>query len=575
MADIPAATILNFFIFLSIPFVFAFIAQKIKVSAIVGYIVGGLLLGNSFVSTYSKEIINNFAYFGIILLLFAVGLEVNFSRLIYLKKYIVLGGFFQIIFSIATIFIVSLFFGFSFVKALLIGIALSSSSTTLVAKIIQDRGEEGSFIGELAMGILMFQDIAFIPFLIIFTTVTAGHISLLQLSGEIFVDLVKSTLIIAVLFYSGQKLIPKIFNRMARTSRELMNLFVIVFIFLITYLSTVLGIPILIGIFVAGVLVGQTLQHYHIFSEIRPLRDMLAVIFFIFIGMSIKLGLVFLVLPKILLFTILIIVVKGLVILLIFLFFRFHSKTAFTLAIYLFQIDEDAFILMSQSLSNRVFSQEEYAFIISSVLITLVITPILINSRDELYLNLRKLIKKILPFLENFITHRIDQDRSPIDAISIKDHVIICGYGRVGSYVGRALTLASVPFLAIDYNFNIVEKARKSGANIIYGDPTDMDILDYAQADEARILVIAVPGKFSQEAIVMNAKKLNPKIVVFTRVHREKDQGRMKDLGVDVIIQPEFEASLSIIRRILHWKGLDKEEIGRKVKRLKLEHGML
>jgi CPA2 family monovalent cation:H+ antiporter-2 len=508
-------------------------------------------------------------------LLFAVGLEVNFSRLIYLKKYIVLGGFFQIIFSIATIFIVSLFFGFSFVKALLIGIALSSSSTTLVAKIIQDRGEEGSFIGELAMGILMFQDIAFIPFLIIFTTVTAGHISLLQLSGEIFVDLVKSTLIIAVLFYSGQKLIPKIFNRMARTSRELMNLFVIVFIFLITYLSTVLGIPILIGIFVAGVLVGQTLQHYHIFSEIRPLRDMLAVIFFIFIGMSIKLGLVFLVLPKILLFTILIIVVKGLVILLIFLFFRFHSKTAFTLAIYLFQIDEDAFILMSQSLSNRVFSQEEYAFIISSVLITLVITPILINSRDELYLNLRKLIKKILPFLENFITHRIDQDRSPIDAISIKDHVIICGYGRVGSYVGRALTLASVPFLAIDYNFNIVEKARKSGANIIYGDPTDMDILDYAQADEARILVIAVPGKFSQEAIVMNAKKLNPKIVVFTRVHREKDQGRMKDLGVDVIIQPEFEASLSIIRRILHWKGLDKEEIGRKVKRLKLEHGML
>ncbi len=564
----------NFFLFLLIPFIFGLIARKLKTSTIVGYIIGGLFVGNIFSHIVSTEVIGNFAYFGIILLLFAVGLEIHFAHLIRLKKFIVIGGFFQIVFSILVIWVVSMLFRFNFLESFLIGIALSSSSTTLVAKIIQDRGEESSFIGEITMGVLMFQDIAFIPFLIIFTSITNKSVSFFPVTVSIIKSLVESCIIIIALFYLGQRIIPIVFNKIARMSRELLNLFIIVFIFFIAYLSLLLEVPILIGIFVAGVLLAQTMEHQHIFSEIRPLRDLLAVIFFVYIGMNIKLGTVLPQLPSILLFTCIVIVLKALVVLFTFLFLKFHSKPSFSLAMYLFQIDEDAFILMSSAYMNGVISYNNYLYIITAVLITLILTPIFIKNRDVFYKKTRGFIKRFLPFVERFIAYRIDRDQSPIDELQIKNHVVICGYGRIGSYIGKSLMMANIPFIAIDYNFLIVEHAKKEGVNIIYGDPSDLDILDYAQVDEALLLVLALPEKFTQEEIILNAKKLNPKIVIISRVHRESDQQRMKDLGVHVVIQPEFEASLSIIKRIYRWNNISPEDSAQKIKRLKLEHGL-
>ncbi len=575
MADIPAPQVFSFFLFLLCPFAFAVIAKKLKISSIVGYIIGGLVLGNLFGKFINISAIQSFAYFGIILLLFTVGLEVNFNRMMTAKKFIVIGGLLQLTLSVVFIAVTSLFFGFSAIQSFLIGIALSSSSTTLVAKIIQDRGEENSFIGEIAMGILIFQDIAFIPFLIIFTSITSSNISsIISLTWGIVKGVVESSVILGVLFYLGHRIIPKVFNRIARSSRELFNLFIILFIFFITAVSLVLKIPILIGVFVAGVLVGQTVEHYHIFSEVRPLRDLLAVIFFVFIGTNIKLGLITGLIPQIILFTVLVMLIKALILLFIFIFLKFHSRTSFTMSMYLFQIDEDAFILMSTALANAVFPFDRYLFVITSVLITLILTPIMIKHKDSLYLAIRRFTKKFLPFVGSFITHRIDRDLSPIDVLQIKNHVVICGYGRIGSYIGRSLMMANIPFIAIDYNFYIVERARQEGVHVIYGDPSDIDILDYAQVDEAAMLILALPEKFAQEAIILNAKKLNPNIYIISRVHREIDQRRMKDLGVHLVVQPEFEASLSIIKKIYLWRNLAKEDVVNKIRRLKLEHGL-
>lgn len=574
MTDIPLSVIFNFFLFLLFPFVFAALSKKMRLSPIVGYIIGGLLFGNLFTDTISSGTINNFAYFGIVLLLFTVGLEINFTHLIALKKYIILGGVFQLLLSILGITIVSLLFHFPLLESLLIGIAFSSSSTTLVAKIIQDRGEENSFVGEIAMGILMFQDIAFIPYLIIFTSITSRSMSFLPITVNIVKSLIESTIIIVVLFYLGRKIIPYVFNRIARASRELLNLFIILFIFFIVYISLLLKIPILIGVFIAGIFLAQTLEHYHIFSEVRPIRDILAVIFFVYIGMNIKVPLIISSLPSILMFTIVVVFIKAIIVLAIFLFMKFHSKTAFSLSLYLFQIDEDAFILMSSAYLNRVISLDHYLFVITSVLLTLVLTPILIKNKDSLYSFIRTITKKYLPFLEQFITYRIDRDQSPIDTLQIKNHIVICGYGRIGSYIGRSLMMANIPFVAIDYNFQIVERAKKEGVNIIYGDPSDLDILDYTQVEEALMIIIALPEKLAQETIVLNAKKLNSKIFIISRVHMEADQRRMKDLGVHLVVQPEFEASLSIIKKIYLLHKLPKEDIINKIRRLKIEHGL-
>ena len=574
MGEISFSLVSNFFLYLSIPFLMAMLAKKTKLSPLIGYIGGGLVIGNLFPAMATNEGIISFAYFGIVFLLFTLGLETNFGRILILKKFIVIGGFLQLFFSMLFVFLFSLLFKFSLLESFLIGIALSSSSTTIVAKIIQDRGEESSFIGEVAMGILIFQDIAFIPYLMIFTSITSNDISAWTVIKDTFIGLLKATVIITTLFYLGQKIIPKVFNKVARISRELFDLFIIVFIFFVVGLSIVLKIPTLIGAMVAGVLLAQTIEHYHIFSEIRPLRNLLGVIFFVYIGSHIQLGLVIPYLPSILLFTVGVIIIKALIVLIIFLILKFHSKTSFNLSMYLFQIDEDAFILMSSAYLSKVITQEKYLFVITSVLITFILTPIFINNKEKYYRTIREFIKKYIPFLEKFIAYRIDSNQSPIDTLEIKNHVVICGYGRIGSYIGRSLMLANIPYVAIDYNLFQVEKAKKQGANIIYGDPADIDILDYAQVDVATIIILAVPERSVQEAIVINARKLNKDIFIISRVHRQADQIRMKDMGANLVVQPEFEASLSIIKRIYHWHKLEKEDIINKIRRLKIEHGI-
>lgn len=571
MSEIPASFFFNFALYLLIPFIFALFFRRNKISPIIGYMLGGIVLSNFFDGLISKDIINGFAYFGIVFLMFTLGLEIQFDQMIALKRFIVFGGFLQVTVSLIAVAILSLVFGFTPIQALLIGIALASSSTSLVAKIIQDKGEEGSFYGELAMGILMFQDLAFIPFVIIFNSITSNTVSFGDVAVKVILDMLTSGVILWFAYYFGHKVAPIIFNRIAKTSRELLNLFIIMIIFAIAYISTLLHIPVLISMFVAGILVSQTLEHYHIFSQVRPLRDLLSVIFFIYIGTNIKIASVGFLLPRILLFAGAVMFAKAAVILIIFLFMRFHSKLAFYLSLYLFQIDEDAFILMSLALANRMFTQEEYLFVITTVMLSLLVTPFLLNNKERLYNGTKKLVHDRFPFLHAFVKHNIDRRDTPIDVLNIKDHVILCGYGRIGSYIGRAMMLSNIPFIAIDFNFQIVERAKKEGVNIIYGDPTDIDILDYAETEHAIALVTALPDRFSQETIILNARKLNRNLLIISRVHRSHDHKRMRDLGVRVVVQPEFEASLSIIRKLMLLKRVPKDEIVRKLQYFKLE----
>ncbi|MBI2052033.1 NAD-binding protein, partial [Candidatus Roizmanbacteria bacterium] len=352
-------------------------------------------------------------------------------------------------------------------------------------------------------------------------------------------------------------------------------LFVIIFIFLIIAISASFDIPVLIGAFIAGVLVSQSIEHYHIFSQIRPLRDLMAIVFFVFIGTHIQAQQAVVYIPQILLFSAFLIGAKMLVLLLVFLYFRFSTRMAFSLAVFLFQASENAFILLTLAFTNKIFTQEQYLFLISSVLLSLMLTPILINSKDAMYDVIRGFFKRYVPAIELFIKHRLDFDQSPLDVFDLKNHVVICGYGRIGSQVGKALSLANIPFIAIDYNFHTIEKAKKDGVTAIYGDPTDFDVLDFAEVEHASALVSAVPSKFDQERVVLNAKKLNPKIVLISRVHNEKDRQRMKDLGVHAVVSPEIEASLSIVRKIFMLKRMSQDDIVRRIRHIKLVQGVI
>lgn len=574
MSDLSFQTLFQLFLFLLFPFLTGVLAVKLKISALIGYIVGGVILNLIFGAMIPRNFINQFSMLGLILLVFTIGLETNFATIKRFGKFVFLGGLLQIGFSFVLILLLSLLFHFSFVESLFFGFAFALSSTAVVSKIIQERGEENSLLGGLAIGVLIFQDLAFIPILIILSSFGEKTISV-NLVKNIGLNSIKAVLVLSLVYYLGVRVVPWLFNKIARISREVLNLFVIAFIIASLTLFSFFGLSSLLAGFIAGILLGQTLEHFHIFSQIRPIRDLLVVVFFVFLGLTIQPGFVIANIVPILGYTFILIVIKFVVVLVIYLVFQFHSRTAFSLAVYLFQIGEDAFILIYQGLVLGAIGENSYHFAVTVVLFTLVFTPLFISNRDRAYLWVRKFIKTYLPFLEKFIKYRLDRDIPNIDVLKLKKHIIICGYGRVGRYIGRALMMSNIPFIAIDYNFHIVERAKKDGVSIIYGDPTEIDVLDYAECEHASILISAVPERFSQEMIVFNAKKLNPEIVIFTRVHTDGDHIRMRDLGVTVVVQPEFEASLSIIRRILRWRGLTGDEISGNIKRLKMEHGMV
>lgn len=573
MGDIEPHFLLQFLTFLFFPLAGGYVAHKLRLPSIVGYIIGGMVLGFLGTSALSEEFLSQFASVGIIFLLFTVGLEVNLDALKRFGKFTIYGGLAQIVFTSLVVFLLSFLFQFDIKTSIILGLAFSLSSTAVVSKIIQEKGEESSLTGNLALGILVLQDLAAIP-LIILVAAMGNNDGVGAFFKAFAFGSLRAVLVLVSIFFIGKKVVPYVFAKVTKISRELLNLFTIFFIFVAVYVFSLLGLSGGIAAFIAGVLVGQTLQHYHIFSQIRPLRDLFTVLFFVYLGITSHIGSILGNLPAILAFVVLLTIIKFLVIFIIFTKLKFHTRSSFSLGLMLTQVGEFAFVLLTQAFDARLLSQDTYHFAIATTLFTIAISPMLIQKRNKLYIGVKAFIKSRLPDVDAFLTANIDRDISPIDVLELKDHVVLCGYGSVGKYIGRALMLSKIPYIAIDYNYHSVEHARRAGIDIIYGDCTDVDILDYAQVDTAAVLICAVPSKQAQEMILLNSKTLNRKLLLLTRVNDEDQQQRMKDLGAEVVIQPEFEASLAIIRKTFLSLNIPKEEIAGKIKRLKIEHGM-
>ena len=572
MTQLSIPFIFHILIFLTFPLVFGYLALKFKLPAIVGYIISGIILG-IFVAAETREVIQLFADIGVILLLFTVGLETDTASLRRFAKFVIIGGLLQLIITGLITTLVLLIFGFSFFISLLLAFGFAFSSTAVASKIIQDRGEENTLVGRLSTGILIFQDIMVIPFLLVISSYSGG-LNNGNLLVHIITSLLKSIIIISVIFVVGEHIVPYVFSKVGRRSRELLNIFTITFIFACVGLFLFLGLPSSLAAFVAGLLIGQTLEHYHIFSQIRPLRDIFAILFFVFLGASVNLSGQLALLPLVIIFSILLIIIKVFVLLVIFIKFRFHTKSSYTIGIFLSQVGEFAFIAFALSSQYHLIDQRTFVFAVAVTITTLIISPLLIDHKDVIFISIRKRIKKHFPSISHYLSYNFDREPSRLEDLDLSGHIVLCGYGRVGRYIGRALDMANLPYIAVDFNLYTVEKMRATGVNIIYGDPTNYDILDYIQVDKAAILISTLPDKFSQELVILNAKQLNPNIIIFSRVAREKEQKRMKDLGAFIVVQPEFEAALSIIKRILRSYNIPKEEIAGKIKRLKIEHGM-
>jgi len=546
------------------------IARILKQPTILGYIAAGVLIGNIAFGIIDHTTLRLIAEVGVTLLLFTLGVEFSFLRLKKVLRSIFFPAVLQILVSLIGLLVLSVGLGIGFLPSLFIAAAFSLSSTAVVVKVLSERGELETVPGEVATGWLVIQDIAVIPIMILLPTIVAvvqkpdmgGGAAILS----ILLGILVAALTIGIVLILGKQGIPRLLSAAASVgSREILLLTTVAIVFICAVLFYVTGLSAALGAFIAGLIIAETSQNHAIFAEVRPLRDLFAVVFFVTLGMTVPLTVVVGFLPTILLFILVVIVSKWFVVYGLLRFVGYHQKTAFLVGVSLTQVSEFGFIIAGVGTALGVLTSDQNTILVAVIFGTLLIsTPFMASGHSVYYWFARK-----LSFQRDTDTVSSKREEYPIEK-----HIVICGYGRVGKYIGRALEMAGLPFLVVDYNHQTVKMLRAKGINVVYGDPADHDVLDYAQVDLARAIIIAIPDRHTQELIIGHAQTLNRRIKIICRSHHEEDQARLKSLGVTTIIQPEFEAAVTIVERLLPEFGVSPEDVSGKISRLKIEHGM-
>lgn len=551
------------------------LARALRQPTILGYIAAGVLMGNAAFGIIDHATLRLIAEAGVTLLLFTLGVEFSFLRLKKVLHTVLIPAIVQILISIGVFLSLAMVLGIDPIPALFIACAFSLSSTAVVVKILSERSELETQPGEVATGWLVVQDIAVIPMMILLPTIVSvaqkPELGVGGVTLSLLGSFLASGVTIGVVMALGKQGIPRLLKAAAMVgSREILLITTVAVVFLSGVVFYATGLSAALGAFIAGLIIAETSQNHAIFAEVRPLRDLFAVVFFVTLGMTVSLPAVVMVLPTILVMIVAVLLVKWAIVYGLLRFVGYHKKTAFLVGLSLTQVSEFGFVIAGVGTALGVLTPDHAAIVVAVTFGSLLVSTPLVASGHGVYYWFTATFGHILPKL--FRDGDIVGTGS--EQYPIEKHIVICGYGRVGKYVGRALEMAGVPFLVVDYNHQTVKLLRERGINVVYGDPADHDVLDYAQVDLARAIVIAIPDRHTQELIIGHAQTLNRRIKIICRSHHEEDQGRLKSLGVTTIIQPEFEAAVSIVERLLPEFGVSLEDVDGKISRLKIEHGM-
>ncbi len=563
-------------IILSAAFLGGFLAQKVRVPLVVGYLTTGVIFSWFLGKWISLSQISSIADIGVAFLMFTLGLEFSLSRLKKLGEIIILGSLIQIFLTILISLFVFPLLGFDYYNSLFLGAALSLSSTAVVVKILSDRGELDTLSGEIAVGWLLIQDIATLPLIILLPTLGG----LVSFGGGFLwsiVSLVKalslSFLAIFLILILGRKIIPKLLDKVAQSGmRELLLIAVVTLCLFFASLFSYLGFSFPLGAFIAGMILATTSGNHAIFAEVRPLRDVFSIVFFVSLGFLLKGEFVLSHIVFILILTLAVILFKFLINAILVISLGYHSRTAFKVGIALVSIGEFAFILARLGQDRHIISEGTYMTILSVALLSLVISSPLITYGDSLYRMVKNFLTKRFPAVSTIWEH-FDRDRNSPE-FDKANHVVLLGHGRVGKYVAKALSVSGIPYVVVDYNNHLVKHLRFMGTDVIYGDPAEIDVLRFAKLAKAKAVIVAIPDRNTQDMAIINSISLNPAIKIICRSHYEEDRIRLKSLGVFEVVQPEFEAAISITQKLLMLFEIPTLEINERIKRLKLEHNL-
>lgn len=524
------------------------IARKLKLPLLTGYILGGFLAG-SFLGKFISfgQDLATIGEIGVAFLLFTIGIEFSFRRLTRVSHVAFWGATLQILVTVTLGILFFPLFGFDFYPSLFLAAVFSLSSTAIVVKILAERGEIDSLHGEIMVGWLLVQDMAVLPMMIILPTLAVNSG---QNWSSIILAIFKALLLLWLFLLLGKRIVPQLLGRIAAIgSREITLLSVVTLCLAAAFGASYLGLSFTIGALFAGLLVSESTQRHAIFSEVRPLRDVFSVVFFVILGFLLNLNFLLSHWGLIISLTLIVLLLKFILVAILILWLGYHTKTAFLAAVGLVGVGEFAFILAQVGISENLISPYVYSVILAVTVLTMIFTPGLLNLAPKIYRSFKDFTRLRLGHFHALLFTNFDRRLTRND--TLKEHVIICGHGRVGKHISEALEKAGVDYAVIDFNQGVVSDLVSLGRTVVYGDPSEREVLEAAGVSTARALVIAVPDRYSQEMIIQNSLRANPKILIICRSHFDEDKKHLLASGANVVIQPEFEAGVSIVRELL------------------------
>ena len=547
---------------LGLALILGFIAARLKLPVLVGYLIAGIILGPAtpgFVA--DVELAHQLAEIGVMLLMFGVGLHFSLDDLWAVRRIAVPGAMIQIVVATALGLAATTFWGWSLGAGIVFGLALSVASTVVLIKALENRGVLESVNGRIAVGWLVVEDLVMVLALVLLPPLSGWLIGDANGTAErtgggnllmtLAITLGKVSVFVALMLVFGRRFFPWMLWQVARTgSRELFTLCVIAAAVGIAYGSAELfGVSFALGAFFAGMAMRESALSHRAAQESLPLRDAFSVLFFVSVGMLFDPQVLMNQPLQVLAVVAIIIFGKSLAAFLLVLAFRYPLNTALTVSASLAQIGEFSFILAALGVSLGLLPVEGQSLILAGALISISLNPLLFHAIEPAQAWIRARSK---------LARALERSNDPlailpmtVDLNHLTGHVVLVGYGRVGRRIADALIERGLSVVVAEQNRELVEKLREHGVPAVSGDASDPAVLIQAHIARARMLVIATPDTFSVRRIIEIARMINPGVETVVRTHSEEEMVLLQTENAGKVFMGEHELALSMTRHVL------------------------
>jgi CPA2 family monovalent cation:H+ antiporter-2 len=541
---------------LVLAFSFGVLAHRFKLPPLVGYLLAGIVIGPFTPGLVADQnIANQLAEVGVILLMFGVGLHFSLKDLLSVRGIAIPGALAQGLVATPLGMAVGWALGWPLSAGIIFGVALSVASTVVLLRVLQERRLVETERGRITVGWLIVQDIAMVLVLVLLPGLAALFHGVetapgaVEIARTVSLLLGKFAVFLVVMFIVGKKLIPAILHYVAHTgSRELFRLAVLSIALGVAYAAAELfGISLALGAFFAGMMLSESQLSQQAATESLPLRDAFAVLFFVSVGMLFGPAIV-VEAPLALLATVLIIMAgKSIVAYLVVRLFRHSRSAALMITASLAQIGEFSFILANRSLQLGLLPEAGRDLILAGAIISILLNPLLFAVLDIYAARREKALA------EAAAAEQEEEEtpmREPIRPTGLKDHVVLVGHGRVGSFISSALSERKVPLFVIDDDEDSVAALRALGIEAIEGNAADPAVIPAANLTEARCLLVAIPDAFEGGQVVQQARAINPRLPIIARAHSEEEIDYLKRHGATLVVMGEHEIAKAMLDNV-------------------------